>query len=206
MFRGKVIIVDLMPHECLMMRGTHDCILEWAEKHGCTEVGWTELVRDHDEQTSIWDNIAESVYLNGCTVAPEEFDARGLLRIGPYYGRMVSGNLVPDPEKAVPSDFVNAFKKFVFDFFETANIPAEMQETVWNMSLRSFCTTWENASNQSAPAHQGGANLSRRQLLTNIKNVICPRCGHKGFLRVMDGMVGCDLCGTAYGDIDNIPD
>ncbi len=202
MFRGKVVIIDLMPHECLMMRGTHDCILEWAIKHGCSEVGWTAHEQEHSEQTSIWDNIAESVYLNDCVVSPEEFDARGLLRIGPYYGRMISGNLIPDPEEETPASYVEAFKQFVNDFFNTANIAPSMQEEVWNMSLRHFCNIWTDTTQR---AHQE-KSISRRRLLTKPQDVICPRCGHKGVMAIVDGIVGCQFCGTIYGDIDGIPD
>lgn len=202
MFRGKVIIVDLMPHECLMQRGTHDCILEWAAKHNCAEVGWTTRTHEPDLQTSIWDNIAESVYLEDCIVSPDEFDARGLLRIGPYYGRMVSGNLIPDPEEETPASYVEAFKQFVNDFFNTANIAPSMQEEVWNMSLRHFCNIWEDTAQHT---HQD-RGISRRQLLTKPQDVICPRCNRKGVMAIVDGFVGCQFCGTIFGDIDNIPD
>lgn len=206
MWKGDVTLIEPLARPSLVCRDTHDIFAAWAKKHHAITLEWTSDQDIVSDQETLWSRDIGNIRLRDCTVSPEEFDEKGILHIGPFRAYMSDGIYIPGREEEAPSDFASAFKKFVLDFFETANIPAEMQESIWNMSLRSFCTTWENVSNQSAPAHQEDINLSRRQLLTNIKNVICPRCGHKGFLRIMDGMVSCDLCGTTYGDIDNIPD
>ena len=202
MFRGKVVIVDLIPHARILQRETHDCILKWATMHSCTKIGWTACMHMVNMQSSVGDDSEDSVYMENCLISPDEFDEHGLLHIGPYYGKMVYGNLIPDPEEESPMAMIDAFKEFVNDFFETANIPSDMREEVWNMSLRSFC----NICNDTAQQAYQDKGISRRQLLTKPQDVICPSCNRKGFMAIVDGFVRCHFCGTVFGDIDNIPD
>lgn len=201
MYRGTVIFAESVPCAYLQSREFHDTILSWAQAHGAKDIRWQEgeCLRVAGVVTA----VSGYIKIVKCAVSPEEFDEDGLLHIGSFKAYMGDHRIVPDPEKQIPTTLTEVFKKYLEDFFRESAATEQMQEDVWNMTLRQFCDIWDNSQKS---AHQERISLSRRQLLTRPNEAICPVCAIKGGFMIVDGIVKCKFCDTNFGDIDKIPD
>lgn len=205
MFRGPVTLIEPVTYGTLMSREVHDVIAKWAQEHRATNISWNRGAVVYAHQQSLWHPSTGDVVLENCIVSPEEFDANGVLMVGSFKAVMYEGRFMPDPKEETPTSMAESFRKFVTEFFDIAHISPDMQEEVWNMSLKQFCNVWADTAKKEQ-THQDKKSISRRQLLAKPHEVLCTTCGRKGGFAIIDGFVGCQYCGTIYGDIDNIPD
>lgn len=189
MLRGDVILCTDV-HPAHLVSAQRD-ICEWAQKHNSGPIRWS---------------ACNGTIITHCAVDPAEFNADGYLKVGIYDAFMESAEIIPEPKKDVEASVARTLRNFLTELFQASNMSEAEQQAVLNMPVGQFCTVWDDTFTQiSYHGVEEASPLSRRMLLSHIRDVICPKCGFKGVLRIMDGLVFCEHCAAEFGDIDDIP-
>lgn len=118
---------------------------------------------------------------------------------------------VEESIESITMDGLGSFKQLLEDLINSADISKEERNKIMTMTVSEFCETCDSII--SVPVVREQAELDvpvtlgipKMEYLRTLSEQVCPSCGKKGYLSLMDGLIRCSWCYEYSIDVDYLP-